>query len=279
MTIPAEITAAISVLQFWPEMNVVPLAAYITSFLAVMVLGSIFPVRIYGHNEYWFSWLKIPAIIIIFFFFIMASGGAPATNGPLVFTYRKNPGASTTVSRAFPKPSSMPDLLLAEESISPLSQAGRRSLGKQPKPRCIRYSGECFASLCSISGLSGLSGCDWVQFGQCTECLRYIGIPIIAFILACEFYLSVVPFGEKGSVKTFFANYIGAPLFSFDLIVYKGSHLWYKTELVKGAAVDFSEAFAFDEQDRMTAELLAQDGEVKQKSWGIKRKALNLIFG
>lgn len=94
MIIPAEITAAISVLQFWPETNVVPLAAYITIFLAVMVIGNIFPVRIYGHIEYWFSWIKILAIIVmIFFLFIMASGGVAATHGPLVFTYWKNPGA------------------------------------------------------------------------------------------------------------------------------------------------------------------------------------------
>lgn len=52
---------------------------------------------------------------------------------------------------------------------------------------------------------------------------RYLGILIIVFILACEFYLSVAPFGEKGSVKTFFANYLGAPLFFFDLVVYKVS--------------------------------------------------------
>lgn len=50
------VTAAVSVLQFWPETQVVPLAAYITIFLAVMVFGNVFPVRIYGHMEYWFSW-------------------------------------------------------------------------------------------------------------------------------------------------------------------------------------------------------------------------------
>lgn len=90
MIIPAEITAAISVLQFWPETNVVPLAAYITIFLLVMVLGNVFPVRIYGYIEYWFSWIKILAIfVMIFFLFIMASGGIAATGGPLVFTYWK----------------------------------------------------------------------------------------------------------------------------------------------------------------------------------------------
>ncbi|KAH8900451.1 amino acid transporter [Thozetella sp. PMI_491] len=94
MVIPAEITAAVSVLQFWPESNKVPLAAYITIFLVITAIPNIFPVKWYGHVEYGMSWVKILAIfIVIFYMFIMASGGVPATNGPLVFTYWKNPGA------------------------------------------------------------------------------------------------------------------------------------------------------------------------------------------
>lgn len=94
MIIPAEITAAISVLQFWPETNVVPMAAYITIFLVVMILGNVFPVRVYGYIEYCMSWVKILAIFaMIFFLFIMASGGIAATHGPLVFHYWKSPGA------------------------------------------------------------------------------------------------------------------------------------------------------------------------------------------
>lgn len=51
--------------------------------------------------------------------------------------------------------------------------------------------------------------------------LQYAGIVVIVFILACEFYLSVSPLEGKGSATTFFANYLGAPLFFFDLIAYK----------------------------------------------------------
>lgn len=106
MIIPAEITAAVSVLQFWPETSVVPLAAYITMFLAVMVVGNVFSVRVYGHIEYWMSWIKILAIFaMIFFLFIMASGGIAATHGPLVFHYWKTPGAFTNgikgIAKAF----------------------------------------------------------------------------------------------------------------------------------------------------------------------------------
>lgn len=73
--------------------------------------------------------------------------------------------------------------------------------------------------------------------------LQWAGIIIILFILGCEFYLSVSPFGERGSatvspdewlhsfearadiVQTFFANYLGAPLFIFDFVAYKVSRL------------------------------------------------------
>lgn len=74
---PAEIIAAISVLQFWPETNVVLLAAYITIFLLIIVLGNVFPVRIYGYIEYCVSWVKILAIfVMVFFLFIMTYSGA-----------------------------------------------------------------------------------------------------------------------------------------------------------------------------------------------------------
>lgn len=94
MIIPAEITAAISVLKFWSETDAVPLAAYITIFLVVLVAANMFPVKTYGIIEYWMSFIKCLAIVvIIFFMFIMTSGGIPATHGPIEFTYWKNPGA------------------------------------------------------------------------------------------------------------------------------------------------------------------------------------------
>lgn len=94
MIIPAEITAAVSVLQFWPETNVIPLAAYITMFLVVIGIGNTFHVRIYGYIEYYMSFIKCLAVILmIFFMFIMTSGGIAATNGPIEFRYWENPGA------------------------------------------------------------------------------------------------------------------------------------------------------------------------------------------
>ncbi|OJJ82336.1 uncharacterized protein ASPGLDRAFT_152927 [Aspergillus glaucus CBS 516.65] len=92
--IPAEITAAVSVLEFWPQTTSVPLAAYITIFLVAISLANVFGVRLYGHVEYTMSFIKCLAIFaVIFFMLIMTSGGIPATNGPIEFRYWKNPGA------------------------------------------------------------------------------------------------------------------------------------------------------------------------------------------
>ncbi|CAI7602855.1 unnamed protein product [Penicillium glandicola] len=94
MIIPAEITAAISVLKYWEATDVVPLAAYITIFLVVFALANMFHVRVYGYVEYYMSFIKCFAIVLmIFFMFIMTSGGIPATNGPIEFRYWRNPGA------------------------------------------------------------------------------------------------------------------------------------------------------------------------------------------
>ncbi|OJJ07687.1 hypothetical protein ASPVEDRAFT_56988 [Aspergillus versicolor CBS 583.65] len=94
MIIPAEITAAVSVLQFWEQTNALPLAAYITIFLAVMAFANIFHVRVYGYIEYYMSFIKCLAVVLmIFFMFIMTSGGIAATNGPIIFHYWKSPGA------------------------------------------------------------------------------------------------------------------------------------------------------------------------------------------
>lgn len=74
MIIPAEITPAVSVLRFWPETEVVPLAAYITIFLVAIALPNVFHVRIYGHIEYYMSFVKCLAVVaMIFFMFVMTS--------------------------------------------------------------------------------------------------------------------------------------------------------------------------------------------------------------
>ncbi|KAJ5281795.1 Amino acid/polyamine transporter I [Penicillium angulare] len=94
MIIPAEITAAVSVLKFWPQTDALPLAVYITILLVVMAAANVFHVRIYGYIEYYMSFFKCAAVVLmICFLFIMTSGGIPATHGPIEFQYWKNPGA------------------------------------------------------------------------------------------------------------------------------------------------------------------------------------------
>lgn len=98
------------------------------------------------------------------------------------------------------------------------------------------------------------------------------------FVFGCEFYLACWPFGEKGSVKSFFSAYLAAPLFFFDYFVYK----WYfKTKIVKPVDMDFGPARAFDEQDLINA-IAAEDAERdpekhKRQTW-IKR-VLYMVFG
>lgn len=46
-------------LQYWAGWQAVPLAAYITLFLALTALPNVFAVRAYGHVEYAASWCKI----------------------------------------------------------------------------------------------------------------------------------------------------------------------------------------------------------------------------
>ncbi|KZF25802.1 hypothetical protein L228DRAFT_266251 [Xylona heveae TC161] len=94
MIIPAEITAAISVLNFWPSARDFPIAAYISIIFVGCALVNVFPVRFYGRIEYCMSFVKIIAIFaMIFFMFIMTSGGIKATHGPIEFRYWKHPGA------------------------------------------------------------------------------------------------------------------------------------------------------------------------------------------
>lgn len=96
MIIPAEITAAVSILKYWDGWEKIPLAGYITLFLAATALPNVFPVRMYGHIEYVASWFKILAIfVVIAYMFVMTSGGVPATNGPIEFRYWRDPGAFT----------------------------------------------------------------------------------------------------------------------------------------------------------------------------------------
>ncbi|KAL4780065.1 amino acid permease/ SLC12A domain-containing protein [Aspergillus varians] len=94
MTVPAELIACIDVLQYWEAPRNFPMAAYISIFAVVTAVPNLFGVRKYGHVEIVMSGLKVFSIVSsMCFLFIMASGGLPASTGPLVFHYWKTPGA------------------------------------------------------------------------------------------------------------------------------------------------------------------------------------------
>lgn len=89
MIIPAEVTAAISVISYWP--NNVPIAVWVSIMVALMIAVNFLVVKWYGEVEFWISLLKIIAIVaMIFFLFLMTSGAFPATKGPIEFRYWKN---------------------------------------------------------------------------------------------------------------------------------------------------------------------------------------------
>ncbi|KAH9836426.1 amino acid transporter, partial [Teratosphaeria destructans] len=412
-----EITAAVSVLQFWPATQVVPLAAYITILLGVMMAGNIFPVRTYGHLEYVLGWFKVLAIIaMIFFLFIMASGGVAATHGPLVFHYWKFPGAFNNgmkgIAKAFiqagfsfgggehiaviagetanPRdtvkgtmyptfwrmfsffvlniwlvgmcvPYDDSDLINGSGTLgSPFVIAARRadqmwlahalngfiflsvmSCGitcfyvssrslvalsdlriihpffgakdKSGRPwlalivslvlrggltylNCNSTAAQVYSWFSSLVGIAGFF--DWmfilvslINFRRILKAQKidpdslpfkaplapyahFCGVLIVLFMLACEFYLSVDPIGERGSVKAFFSNYLAAPLTICNCLAYK---LWYRTKMVNPAEVDLSEARAFDEQDRIKAQLTAQH-PITERS-GLGQAIKNVVFG
>ncbi|CAG8284879.1 unnamed protein product [Penicillium olsonii] len=421
MIIPAEITAAISVLKYWPETDAVPLAAYITIFLAVIAFANMFHVRVYGYIEYYMSFVKCLAVVLmIFFMFIMTSGGISATNGPIEFRYWKNPGAFNNgikgIAKAFVQaafsfgggehiaviagevkdprrtikktvrpifwrmftffvvniwlvgmcvPSNDTDLVnasgtmgspfviaikradvyglahaingfiflsviscgitsayIASRSLTALSDLqiihpffGKKDSQGRPYVSLIISlglgGGLCYLNTNSVGTLvygwfSALVAIatlfQWASIyiahlrfrqglraqgkdlgslpfkGLLTPWAQYFGLIIVLFVFGCEFYLACWPFGEKGSVKSFFSSYLAAPLFFFDYFVYK---FYYKTKIVKPIDMDFGTAKAFDEQDVINAiasESMPQDLETTGKQRWYKRVQY-MVFG
>ena len=90
ITVPAEITAAGVVVQYWnPPVNV---AVWITIFLIVIIALNCFPVKYYGETEFWFASLKVFGIIgLLIMALVLIFGGAP-NHERLGFHYWKHPG-------------------------------------------------------------------------------------------------------------------------------------------------------------------------------------------
>jgi len=107
---------------------------------------------------------------------------------------------------------------------------------------------------------------------------QYLALVVVVFIAGCEFYLACFPFGEKGSVKSFFSSYIAAPLFFLEYFAYKVSvyitifvcsielanndhyhpQFYFKSKIVRTSELDIKESFAFDEEDRLRTAMADQ---------------------
>lgn len=96
IVLPAEVTAALSICRFWDTDYKVPDAAYLSIFLVVLIVGNLFPVRVYGYIEYVQSFMKLFVITgLLIFLFVATCGGVPGSEyhkGRIFFQYWKNPG-------------------------------------------------------------------------------------------------------------------------------------------------------------------------------------------
>lgn len=89
--VAAECTAASGVVKYWT--TAVPTGAWITIFLAVVVLLNLCAVKYYGETEFWFAGIKVLCIVgLIILSFILFWGGGP-NHDRLGFRYWKHPGA------------------------------------------------------------------------------------------------------------------------------------------------------------------------------------------
>ncbi|KOC08921.1 hypothetical protein AFLA70_61g004040 [Aspergillus flavus AF70] len=89
ITVPAEITAASLVIQYWnPPVHV---AVWITIFIVLLAVLNCFPVGVYGEVEFWFASIKVISIIgLIIMAVVLVFGGGP-NRELLGFHYWKHP--------------------------------------------------------------------------------------------------------------------------------------------------------------------------------------------
>ncbi|GAA5964555.1 hypothetical protein JCM8115_003920 [Rhodotorula mucilaginosa] len=91
VTIPTEIIAAALVLDYWPGAARVNVAVWITLWLVVICSFNFIGVRSFGEAEFWFSLIKILAILgLIIVALIITAGGVPGSDPneyPIGFRY------------------------------------------------------------------------------------------------------------------------------------------------------------------------------------------------
>ena len=90
ITVPAEITAASLIIDYWnPPVST---AVWITILMVVVILLNVMPVKYYGETEFWFASLKVFGMLsLLMTALILVCGGGPQHDA-LGFRYWKNPG-------------------------------------------------------------------------------------------------------------------------------------------------------------------------------------------
>ena len=92
ITVPAEITAATLVIDYWnpPAFSS---GIWIAVILVVIVALNCFPVHVYGEVEFWFASIKVIGIIgLLLMALVITCGGGPSGKA-IGFSYWKDPGA------------------------------------------------------------------------------------------------------------------------------------------------------------------------------------------
>ncbi|ODV85485.1 hypothetical protein CANARDRAFT_7597 [[Candida] arabinofermentans NRRL YB-2248] len=93
LLVPAEISAAAFVVQYWSDLNV---AIWISIFWVSIVALNLLAVKVFGETEFWIASIKIFTIVgLIIVGIVIFFGGAPAQHHVLGFHYWKTPGAFT----------------------------------------------------------------------------------------------------------------------------------------------------------------------------------------
>lgn len=89
--IPAEISAAVMIIQYWTDK--VPVAVWIVVMIGFITLLNLAAVKYYAETEFWFASLKIFLILgLIILGFVIFFGGGPNQHGVQGFRFWKTPG-------------------------------------------------------------------------------------------------------------------------------------------------------------------------------------------
>ncbi|KAK8850620.1 hypothetical protein IAR55_004539 [Kwoniella newhampshirensis] len=96
ITIPTEIVAASIVISYWDSTT--NAAVYITVLMVMIWFINFWGARAYGEAEFWFSAIKVIAIVgLIILGIILMCGGGP-NHDPIGFRYWRNPGPFNHIS-------------------------------------------------------------------------------------------------------------------------------------------------------------------------------------